>query len=530
MGLKDDDLKEAYLVYKEHGKIENAYGCMKYLWETWNNYEVVTDFRKWVNTLPVSELTMKYAKESYLLTGKDVFDDFIIAMEWDRTNKFYLPRRKQLKPIVDEMQKLADHDLKILGIAAPPGVGKTGLGNFFMAFTAGRVPDKAMLMGSHSEAILKENYSEALRMVGSDEYNFSEIFPERMLVRTNAQDLKIDLDQAKRFSTYQFGSMGSSLAGKVRAQSLLYLDDLIPNIETAMNRERLDKIFRGFSTDYMQRLEGTAVILLIMTRWSVHDVLGRLEREYENDPRAKFLHYSALDEFGESNFDYGGDIGFSTERYMQIKATMDDISWRALYQNEPIEREGLLYDSAELNYYYDLPGEDPDAVISVVDTKDKGTDDCFMPVAYVYGDRYYIEDFVCDDGVPDVTVPKLVTKILEHHVKMCRFESNAAGGRIAKEVDDKVKDKGGTCSITTKYSTQNKETRIIVGSMWVKAHCLFKAAEKRTKEYDKAMQLLCGFSHVSKTKKDDVPDAMSMLADFAQSFETNTITVHRRWF
>ena len=267
-----------------------------------------------------------------------------------------------------------------------------------------------------------------------------------------------------------------------------------------------------------------------MTRWSVWDVLGRLEREYENDPKAKFLHYSALDEFGESNFDYGGDIGFSTERYMQIKATMDDISWRALYQNEPIEREGLLYDSAELNYYYELPGEDPDAVIAVVDTKDKGTDDCVMPVAYVYGDKYYIEDFICDDATPDVTVPKIVTKLMEHRVKMCRFESNAAGGRIATEVDEKIKEKNGTCSITTKYSTQNKETRIIVGSMWVKAHCLFKAVEQRTKEYDKAMQLLCGFSHVSKTRKDDVPDALAMLSDFAQSFAQNTITVHRRWF
>ena len=254
--MKDDELRKAYNVYKDHGRLESAYECMRYLWETWSDYKVVTDFRQWANTLPVDEKTMKYAKESYLLTGKDVFDDFIIAMEWDRTNKFYLPRRQKLKPIVDEMQKLADHELKILGIAAPPGVGKTGLGNFFMAFMAGRVPDKAMLMGSHSEAILKENYAEALRMVGSDEYNFSEIFPERMLVRTNAQDLRIDLDQAKRFSTYQYGSMSSGLAGKMRAQSLLYLDDLIPNIETAMSRDRLDKIWRNFGTDYMQRIEG----------------------------------------------------------------------------------------------------------------------------------------------------------------------------------------------------------------------------------------------------------------------------------
>jgi len=528
--MDKSDLEEAYREYQKYEHVEGAYECMKFLWSEWGDYGAVTDFREWIDTLPVNEKNLEMAKQSYFMTGKDKFDDFILAMEWDRTNKFYLPRRKQLKPIVDEMQKLADHDLKVLGVAAPPGVGKTALGNFFMAFTAGRIPDKGMLMGSHSESILKENYAESLRMIGSDEYHFFDIFPERTLVRTNAQDLKIDLDTPKRFATYQFGSMGSSLAGKIRAQSLMYIDDLIPNIETAMNRERLEKTWRNFTTDYMQRIEGNCVILLIMTRWSVHDPMGRLEREYEGDPTAKFISLSALDENGESNFDYGGDIGFSTERYEQIRATMDDVSWRALYMNQPIEREGLLYDADELSYYYDLPGEAPDAVISVVDTKDKGTDDCVMPVAYQYGDKYYIEDFICDDATPDITVPKIASKLMEHGVKLCRFESNAAGGRIANEVDELVKKKGGTCSITTKYSTQNKETRIIVGSMWVKAHCLFKAKEQRSKEYDKAMRLLCGFSHVSKTKKDDVPDAMAMLSDFAQSFEANTVTVHRRWF
>lgn len=535
-------LEEAYNIYKANNQLDGAFDCMSYLWKEWNDYEAVTDFREYAKGLTVDEKVLDLMKRSYFMTGQDKFDDFIIGMEWDRTNKFYIPRREKLLPIVEELQRLADHELTILGVSAPPGIGKTGLGNFFMSFMAGRQPEKAMLMGSHSESILKENYSESLRMVGSDEYNYGYIFPSRQLVRTNAQDLRIDLDTSKRFSTYQFSASGSNLAGKVRAQSLLYLDDLISKDQQALNREQLDKVWRNFTVDYMQRLEGDCVILLIMTRWSVWDIMGRLEAENEDNPKAKFLTFQAVnEETGESNFDYGEyngqQIGFTTERYRQIRQFLnDDVTWNALYQNKPVEREGLLFKEDELHYYYDLPLDDegnsiePDAIIAVVDTKDRGTDDCVMPVAYVYGDNYYIEDFVCDSSTPDVTTPKIVDKMIRHKIKLCRFESNAAGGMIAKEAEKQLKQRGGITSISTKYSTANKETRIIADSPWIKAHCIFKAKDRQNGEYKKAMQLLTTFAHVSKKGRDDVPDALSMLANFAQSFETNVITVHKRWF
>lgn len=52
--------------------------------------------------------------------------------------------------------------------------------------------------------------------------------------------------------------------------------------------------------------------------------------------------------------------------------------------NEPIEREGLVYSQDELRRYFELPSEDPDAIIGICDTKDKGADYAFLPVAYVY--------------------------------------------------------------------------------------------------------------------------------------------------
>jgi len=192
----------------------------------------------------------------------------------------------------------------------------------------------------------------------------------------------------------------------------------------------------------------------------------------------------------------------------------------------------LLYHEEELRRYFELPDREPDAVIGVCDTKDKGTDYAFLPVGYVYGDDYYIEDCVCDNGLPEVVDVRLTDILIRHKVKQCRFESNSAGGRVAEKIQADVKARGGITHITTKYTTSNKETKIIVNSAWVKEHCLFKDASKYTRnsEYGKMMRFLCGYTMSGKNKNDDVPDGMAMFAEFAQSLSGNRIEVFKRTF
>jgi predicted phage terminase large subunit-like protein len=209
---------------------------------------------------------------------------------------------------------------------------------------------------------------------------------------------------------------------------------------------------------------------------------------------------------------------------------MDDASWRALYMNQPIERDGLLYQADELRRYFELPDGDPDAIISICDTKDKGTDYAFMPVGYVYGQDYYIEDCICDNGLPEIVDVRLADILVRHKVKQSRFESNSAGGRVAEKVQQMVKDRGGITHITTKYTTANKETKIIVNSAWVKEHCLFRdeTTYKRNSEYGKMISMLCSYTMAGKNKNDDVPDGMAMFAEYAQSFGGNQVTVFQR--
>ena len=473
-------------------------------------------------------------REVVFAGARDSFHLCLLAAEWDRDpeKKFYVPRMGVLREVVEALQDLEDGKLDLAAISLPPGAGKTTLAIFYLCWIAGRHPEEPTLTGSHSNSFVRGVYDECLRIFDPNgEYLWHEIFPTVQVVNTNAKDCRIDLGKRKRFETLEFTSIGTGNAGLYRAMHLLYCDDLVSGIEVALNKERLDKLWETYTTDLRQRKIGDHCgELHIATRWSVHDVIGRLEALYGDSPRARFIVIPAMDENDESNFDYAYGVGFNTQFYRQQRDIMDDASWRALYMNQPIERDGLLYQEDELRRYFELPDGPPDAIIGVCDTKDKGTDYAVLPVAYVYGQDYYIQDCLCDNGLPEIVDARLAEILVRHKVNQCRFESNSAGGRVAEKVQNMVKDKGGITHITTKYTTANKETKIIVNSAWIKEHCLFRddTTYKRNSEYGKFVSMLCSYTMAGKNKNDDVPDAMAMLAEYAQSMGASKVEVFQR--
>ena len=466
------------------------------------------------------------------------FDAYMIYVELNREKTFYLPRRKQLLPLVKAMQQLEDRDIEILCISLPPRCGKTTLGEFYMTWVAGRNPSDSILMSSHSKALLTDVYGEVLRIIDpKGEYLWYDVFGKKV-ARTNALDLKIDLGKARRFSNFQFGSVEAQLAGRVNASRLLYCDDLIEGIEEALSRDRLDKKIRQYTVNLEQRREqsksdGTfARELHIATRWSVNDVIGHIERREAGNPKALFINTPALNENDESNFDYKDGVGFTTETYKKLRgdyeAAGEMVSWNAIYMGEPVEREGLLYNRDELKTYDKLPDGEPDAIVSVVDTKTTGSDFCFMPICYIYGDEFYVEDCVYSDDDETLIENMLANKIAEHKVQIADFESNAAGSVIARNVSNMLKEKNSPCTVKTHFTSKNKETKIVVNAGWVKEHCVFKMSP--TGDYAKMMQALCSYSQKGKNKHDDVPDGFAQLSVFAQSRLNAKVVIMDRFF
>ena len=460
------------------------------------------------------------------------FESYLLYVEWEREpkKKFYVPRRKVLQPIVQAMQDMIDDKIDLLTISMPPGTGKSTLGIFFLSWVMGKFPDGQNLASAHSGTLTRSFYDGVYQIITDSEYLWKEVFPGVSLAATNSKEETIDLHKRHRFSTLTCRAINASLTGATRCDKILYADDLCSGIEEAMSKERLDKLWFSYTNDLKSRKKEGAKEIHIATRWSVHDVIGRLEMQYRDDPKAKFIVMPALDKNGNSNFDYEYKVGFSTEYFEDMRSNLDDASFKALYMNQPIEREGLLYNIDELRRYFDLPLGEPDAIIGICDTKDKGSDYAFLPAVYVYGHDYYIEDCVCDNNLPNIVDARLVDILIRNKVQMCRFESNSAGGRIAEKVQGEVKKQGGITHITTKFTSANKETKIIVNSAWVKEHCLFKDENlyKRQSDYGQMMDMIGSYTVAGKNKHDDVPDGLAMLAEFAQSLSGGEIEVFER--
>ena len=483
-------------------------------------------------------LDLYYA--THLFDAPYNFDSFCIYIEKDREprKQFYMPRRKQLLPIAEALQDLEDGKLYLLGISQPPGTGKTTLAEFFLAWTSGKHPELANLVGSHSNTFLDGMYGEMLRIFDKNgDYRWADVFPGLRVINTRARERMIDIGasrkQAKRFATVEFGSIGAQLAGRLRAQNLLYCDDLIDGIETAMSMDRLDKLWQQYHTDLRQRKIGDRCKELhICTRWSVHDIVGRLEREYDGDPKVKFMAFPALNEDDESNFDYPFGLGYTTADLHKQRELMDSVSWASLFMNQPIEREGQLYEPSELRRFFELPDVEPDNILAFCDTKEQGKDYCVMPIVYQYGNDYYIEKFICDNGKVEMLEERVARALVDYKVKNCRIESNRGGTLFAQNVQNRLKELGGTTNITTRWTQTNKETRIQANSGTAKSIFLFKdeSLYPKDREYRLAMTQLCSYSMIGKNKNDDVPDAIAMLVDFVGSQNVAKVTLLKRFF
>lgn len=463
-------------------------------------------------------------------------DSGLLYLEKNRLPKerFYEPRREVFvkHQIIQSLQDLMDDELDIFGLSVPPGCGKSTLEDFFLSLVGGWFPNDFNLSSAHSSILTRSLYDGVLEIINDPvEYTWHEIFPTVQLTNTNAKETTVNLERNGRFKTWTFRSIDGSLTGATRCNRFLTADDLVSGIEEALNKNRLETLWTKVVNDLRsRRLEGCKEIY-IATRWSVHDPIGKLQQLYEGNPKAKFIAIPALDENGESNFMFTVN-GFSKKYFMDAKESMDDISFNCLYQQQPIEREGLLLPASELRRFFFskdqvpekqmqftiFPDREPDAIWGVCDTKDKGTDFESLPIAYQFGEDFYIPAVVFDDNTDyDTLDRKTADIIIEHNPHKVRFESNQAGGRIADNIEKMVKGKCRT-SIETKYTTANKETKILVNADWIKKHCLFLDPSLYTpkSDYGLFMGNVCTYTTKAKVPHDDGIDSLSMLAECVQ--------------
>lgn len=454
-----------------------------------------------------------------------VVDSFFRYIEKKREPKerFYMPRRKQFIKIglIEALQGMIDDKYDILCISLPPGTGKTTIEKFFHSAVIGWYSNGYNLFYSHSGDITRMYYDGVYDIVtNADEYTWGEVFPGLEVTSTNAKLEQFNVGKYKPFQSVQCTSVGSKNAGKVRANKFLLVDDMIGGIEEALNLTYLDKLWDKYAVDARQRKipdeDGNPCKEIhIATRWSVRDVIGRIIQAYEGNKRVKVISVPDVDPVtGESNFDFEFG-GYTVKDFEDIQLLMDEISYRCLYKQDPIEREGLLFPDDKIRRYLNLPHGEPEIITAQCDTKGKGTDYFVLPVLQKYGEDYYCVDCVCDNTADyEEQYRNAAGVLVNNKVQECEFERNAGGDRVAMEVNKRVESVGWICNITDTPTETNKEARIFQCSNWILQHIIFKDSSlyKPNEPYGVMMSLLKQYSVSGKKQLDDVPDVFSNFA------------------
>lgn len=457
------------------------------------------------------------AKKTALVLAPHYFHYYLLYVEWNRPpeKKFYTPRMKALRVVVDDLQDLADGVIKLLTVSLPPRVGKSTLGIFYLTWLMGKYPDLANLMSGHSDTLTKGFYKEVLSILLDEDYLWGDVFPDCKIAATSAEDESICINKQRRFPTLTCRAIEGTLTGAVEVAKLLYVDDIIKDLEEALSPQRLQNKYNAYLNQLKDRKKDGAMELHIGTRWAVTDVIGKLKEQYKDDPTARFRVVPALDENGESNFDYPYNLGFSTAYYDDMKASIDPAEWNSKYMGDPQPREGLLFPESELNFYDGtLPDGEPD-VIAVCDVAFGGGDSLSSPVVYWYGEVGYVHEWVFNRGAKNITQPLVVAAYHRNKIIKARFEANAGGDVYADKVRELLAELGDRPYIFSKRADTRigKMARIQRDAPDIKKMLYFRSDKKRGKEYSNAMDELTRYTITASKQHDDAPDSLSMAID-----------------
>lgn len=446
------------------------------------------------------------------------FESFLLYMEKNRPykKKFYEPRMNPLSIVAQDLQDLEDGKYDFYGLSMPPRVGKSTICIFFYAWIIGKRPSSHNAMSGHGGILADRFHNDLIKLTENEEYTFHEIFPDVQLVSKSSEKNELYYDAVESFATTTCRGIDGTWTGAVdiSEDGYLYVDDLVRDRKESLSLRRLDGRYQDYLNILVDRKNDGSKELMVGTRWNVADPLGRIEKQYKNNPRYKFRKIPALNEKGESNFNYPVK-GFSTKYYHNMRDRLDKNEWMAKFMQTPFVREGLLFPADELRYYNGILPEGDHRVVGACDVAWGGGDSLSMPIGYEYpnGD-VYIPSWIFNKGKKEVTIPLVTGKIIGEKLTEIQFEANNGGDMYSDRVSTELEKHNYHCSCSYKKAPGNMEkmTKMVAYSGDVKKHFIFLDPEHQDQEYSDAMDELNMTVQIGDNEHDDAGDGITQLA------------------
>lgn len=266
--------------------------------------------------------------------ARDSFISFEIA-----TDPAYEPswHHRRIARELEHVEAFGDRDYKILIITEPPRHGKSQQCSIdFPAWYFGRNPREGEIIAASYAAALAQDFGSKTRdKVNSEEYQA--IFPGVLL--------RDDEKARGRWRTSAGGSyvavgVGGPITG--RGARILLIDDPVKNREEAESQVMSDKVWGWFTSTAFTRLAPNGVVIVIMTRWHVNDLAGRILGNPELAAMTKLLKLPAVANVGGPNRRAGEPLWparFTLEALAGIRTTIGPYDWASLYQGSPTTTE-----------------------------------------------------------------------------------------------------------------------------------------------------------------------------------------------
>ena len=261
--------------------------------------------------------------------------------------------------IADKFNKLATGEINRLIVNMPPRHTKSEFASYLLpSWMVGREPKLKIIQTTHNSELAVRFGRKAKHLIDSQDY--------QKIFKTTLQE---DSKAAGRWETAQGGEyfaagVGSAITG--RGADLLIIDD--PHSEQdALSPKSLESAYEWYTSGPRQRLQPGGTIVIVMTRWSTKDLVGKVLKKQSDDNADQWevVEFPAI--LPETENPLWGEY-WKKEELMSVKASLPVSKWNAQWMQNPTAEEGSIVKREwwQLWKYEDIP--DYSYVIQSYDT------------------------------------------------------------------------------------------------------------------------------------------------------------------
>jgi len=415
-------------------------------------------------------------------------------------------------------------DSRRLIISVPPRHGKSELvSRRLPAWILGNLPDTSIIATSYSADLASRLNRDVQRIIDSEAYQ--KLFPDTRLNDSNSRTVAGSyLRNSDVFEVvghkgcYRSSGVGGGITGM--GAHWLIIDDPIKNREEADSPTIRQNIWDWYTSTLYTRQQQDARILVVMTRWHAEDLAGKLITLARDDTRAdqwQVIELPAIAEHHRPAYDPRSEGEalwedlFPIRKLEQMRASIGDYEWAALYQQRPRAGGGVEWPEsyfAEDIWFDEWPASIQTRVIGVDPSKGSssrhGDYSAIVRLGRATDGKLFVEADLARRS-SEAIVDSTLEAQGDFRADAIAFESNQFQELLAVQLQKKAIEAGFPVPVVQVHNTINKAVRIRrLGPYLGQKLFRFKAASPGTKLLVEQLRDFPVAAH------DDGPDSLEM--------------------